>query len=269
MFKLFNFSMAPYMDSDSEIGGGSDDFSDVILDDNESTETNTDSLEENTDNNIGTETVEDTNQTETVAESPKVKLKYNHEEKEYSLDDVVPLAQKGLNYDKLQERLNELQNNPALSKYGKVEEVSKLLGYQTDDELIEALYQTHYERTAEAQGLTPAQIQKEYELSQKERQLSQKEQVESQKQKETEMYSKFATNFPDVKAEMIKPETWEKVNNGMDLSTAYTMQQNQDLMNELKIFKQNAENLKKAPVSSVSTHGSDMKSEKIFEGFDD
>jgi hypothetical protein len=261
---MFRLHMQPYMDADDAIGGGSDDFSDVVIEDaqEEVIETETEETEE-------TESVGETKPTETVAESPKVKLKYNHEEKEYSLDDVVPLAQKGLNYDKLQEKLNEIQSNPALSKFGKVQEVSSLLGYQNEDELIEALYNTHYENEAKTQGLTPAQIRKDHELSQKERALSEKEQSAAQQQQQNKMYADFATNFPDVKAEMIKPETWEKVNNGMDLSTAYTMQQNQDLMNELKIFKQNAENSKKAPVGSVSAHGSDMKTEKIFEGFDD
>lgn len=259
---FFKLHMQPYMDADSAIGGGSEDFSDVVIEDakEEVIETETED---------STETVEDTKPTETVSESPKVKLKYNHEEKEYSLDDVVPLAQKGLNYDKLQERLNEIQNNPALSKFSKVQEVSTLLGYQSEDELIEALYNTHYENEAKNQGLTPAQIRKEYELSQKEKSLSERVSQAEREAKNAKMYSNFATNFPGVTAEMIKPETWEKVNGGMDLSTAYTMQQNQDLLNELKIFKQNAENSKKAPVGSVSAHGSDIKTEKIFEGFDD
>jgi len=253
------------MDSDSEIGGGSDDFSDVVLDETSTeTETNTDNQE-----NTETESVEDTNQTETVTESQKHKLKYNHDDVEVTTEELYTLGQKGMNYDKLQEKLTELQNNPALSKYGKVEEVSKLLGYQTDDELIEALYQTHYERIAEAQGLTPAQIQKEYELSQKEKQLSEKEQTEVQKQKDAEMFNRFTTNFPDAKVEMIKPETWEKVNNGIDLTTAYTQQINNELQEQIKILKQNEENFKKAPINGVSSNGSEMKSEKIFEGFDD
>lgn len=261
---MFNFKafMQPYMDADDAIGGGSDDFSDVSFDD-------VPAEAETTETKDSTETVEDTTEAEKVEESPKVKLKYNHEEKEYTMDEVKTLSQKGLNYDKLQERLNELQSNPALSKYGRVEEVSKLLGYQTDDEMIDALYNTHYEQTAQAQGLTPAQIRKEYELSQKEKSLTEKEQTSAQSQKNAEMYNQFATNFPDAKAEMIKPETWEKVNSGMDLSTAYTMQQNQDLMNELKIFKQNAENSKKAPIGGVSTHGSDTtKHDDFMDGFD-
>lgn len=257
---LFNLLKAPYLNADNEIGGGGDGF-------DEPAETVEEVATETEDS---TESVEDTTEAEKVTESPKVKLKYNHEEKEYSLDDVVPLAQKGLNYDKLQERLNEIQNNPALAKHSEVEEISQLLGYQTIDELIEDMKETHYKRTAETQGLTPAQIRKEYELSQKEKAIQAKETTTAQQAKTNKMYADFATNFPDTKAEMIKPETWTKVNAGMDLSTAYTMQQNQDLQAELKIFKQNAENAKKAPIGSVSTHGSEAsKSKDPFEmGFD-
>jgi hypothetical protein len=248
------------MNADDAIGG-SDGFDEPV----ETVEEVTTETKESTEVETPTTEVETPKE-----EQPKLKIKFNHQEEEVSYEDAVPLIQKGRNYDKLQEKFDAIQNNPALAKYGKVEEISKLLGYQTDDELLDALYQTHYERTAETQGLTPAQIQKEYELSQKEKAIQAKETATAQQQRQNKMYADFATNFPDTKAEMIKPETWTKVNAGMDLSTAYTMQQNQDLQAELKIFKQNAENAKKAPIGSVSTHGSEAsKSKDPFEmGFD-
>lgn len=44
-------------------------------------------------------------------EGQKVKIKYNHEEKEISLDEAITLAQKGMNYDKLQGELDKLKNS--------------------------------------------------------------------------------------------------------------------------------------------------------------
>jgi len=38
-------------------------------------------------------------------------------------------------------RYDQIQNDPRLSRYQKVEQVSKLLGYQSDEQLIDALYQ--------------------------------------------------------------------------------------------------------------------------------
>jgi len=265
---MFNFKSfkQPYLDADDAIGGGSDDFSDVVLDIPAETATEEEATE------TPAETVEDTTEAEKVETKAEAKfrLKYNHEEKDYTEDETKTLAQKGLNYDKVQEQLTAIQANPALAKYGKVEELSKLLGYQTDDELLDALYQYHYERSAEAQGLTPAQVKKDLELTQREKISNDKETATTQQDKANKMYANFNTNYPDTKAEMIKPETWAKVNNGgMDLSAAYSEQRNQDLEAENKVLKQNAENLKKAPVGGVSTHGAETKGDKIFEGFDD
>lgn len=270
--KFLKYTMQPNMDAHDDSGGDAEDFSDAELDTGIEADDSTDTTK--TDDTVKTDDTakdtvkEDTKPDETV--SQKVKLKYNHEEKEYSLDDVVPLAQKGLNYDKLQEKFDEIQKNPALTKYSKVEEISKLLGYQTDDEMLDDLYKTYYERTAETQGLTPQQIQKDYELSQKEKVVATKETSIAQKQKDTEMYTNFAVNFPDVKAEMISQDTWGKVNSGMDLSSAYTMQQNQELKSKLKILEQNADNSTKAPIGGVSTHGSDTsKHDPFVDGFDE
>jgi hypothetical protein len=275
---LKNIFRQPYLDDDSgtEIGGGADTDNfelDVDTDANTETNTDTDTKPEGTQEQEEKpeDTAEDTKPAEESAkESPKVKLKYNHEEKEYSLEDVVPLAQKGLNYDKLQEKFNEIQNNPALSKYSKVQEISQLLGYQSDDELLDALYNTYYQNTAESQGLTPEQIKKDYELQQKEKQINEKSAAEDKKQKDAQMYADFMANYPDVRPEMIKPETWDKVNKGMDLSAAYAIQEAQDLKNEIKILKQNAENQKKAPIGGVSKNGSDTsKNDAFLDGFDE
>lgn len=215
------------------------------------------------------ETVEDTKLTETVEEQPKVRLKYNHEEKEYSLDDVVPLAQKGLNYDKLQEKFNAIQANPALSKYSKVQEISSLLGYQSDDELLDDLYKTYYNNTAKEEGLTPEQVKKEHELNQKEKVVNAKVLEEQKKQKDTEMYIRFMDKFPNIKTEDIKPETWAEVHGGMDLTAAYIEQRNKELESKVKILEQNNKNTKKAPVGSVTTHGDTQTNVDPFEiGFD-
>jgi len=256
----------PDLSEETELVEGSDGFEDVThetIDDDMDTEETTETKE-------STEKAEDTKPADEVTESPKYKLKYNHEEKEVTLEELTTLGQKGMNYDKLQEKFNEIQSNPALSKYSKVQEVSELLGYQSDDELLDALYSTYYERAAESQGLTPQQIQKDYELTKKEKAVAEKELTFTQKEKETEMYAKFAENYSGVTAEMIKPETWEKVNSGIDLTAAYTMQKNQELQEELKILKQNEQNAKKAPIGGVSTHGSGSTAHDDFlDGFDE
>jgi hypothetical protein len=202
-------------------------------------------------------------------ESPKVKLKYNHEEKEYSLDDVVPLAQKGLNYDKLQERLEALQADPRLGNYDRVHQLAEMYE-MSDADMLDALYNQYFETTAEKQGLTVEQIKKDHELTQKERNIKAKEDALTKSDSEKAMYTNFLKQFPDIKPEDIKPETWQKVEQGMDLTTAYVEQRNHDLESRMKILEQNVTNTKKAPVAGVTTHGSaEITSTDPFEeGFD-
>jgi hypothetical protein len=202
--------------------------------------------------------------------TPKVKLKYNHEEKEYSLDDVVPLAQKGLNYDKLQEKLNAIQNDPRMAHVDRIQQLADLYGV-TVDEMLETSYNRYYESEAEKQGLTPEQIRKDHELTQKERMIQQKEQAQSKAEADKAMYTNFLKVFPNVKPEEIKAETWQLVNQGMDLTAAYIHQRNHELESKLKVMEQNLQNVKKAPVAGITTHGGGETAAKdaFLEGFEE
>ena len=224
---------------------------DIILPDDDTTD------EEPAEPQAGEEPAEDTTpEADTKPEPYKLKIKYNHEEMEIPEDEAIPLIQKGMNYDKLQERYNQIQNDPRLSKYEKVQQVSKLLGYQSDDQLLEALYQTYYQNMADQKGLTPEQIQKEYELQQKEAALTAKERAERQQRENHAMYDRFLTAYPNVKPQDIKPETWEKVKAGIDLTVAYTQQVNEELQAQIKMLKQKEKNKNQAPVGGVTQHGS-------------
>lgn len=218
----------------------------------------------------GEKPAEDTTPEADIPEPYKLKIKYNHEEMEIPEDEAVPLIQKGMNYDKLQERYNAIQNDPRLSKYEKVQQVSKLLGYQSDDQLLEALYQTYYQNVAEQKGLTPEQIQKEHEIQQREAQLNAKEKTEQQQRENNAMYDRFLTAYPNVKPQDIKLETWEKVKAGIDLTVAYTQQVNEELQAQIKMLKQKEKNKNQAPVGGVTQHGStDTQGKDPFEmGFD-
>jgi len=189
-------------------------------------------------------------------EQVRFKVKFNHAEQELGMDEAVPLIQKGMNYDRLQERFDSFQKDPRLGKYDKVTEVSKLLGYQTDDELLDALFSTYYENTANQQGLTVEQVRKDAELRQRENAFNQKAEAAAAAKAENGMYEKFLVAYPSIKTTDIKPETWALVKQGVDLTTAYTQQRNQDLEAQMKTMKQNLKNVKAAPGTGVTAHGS-------------
>lgn len=238
---------------------------DIILPDDDTTD------EEPAEPQAGEEPAEDTTpEADTKPEPYKLKIKYNHEEMEIPEDEAIPLIQKGMNYDKLQERYNAIQNDPRLSRYQKVEQISKLLGYQSDEQLIDALYQNYYQLTAQQRGLTPEQIRKEHELNQERERLQREKEVAQQQQQANAMYERFLQSFPNVQPQDIKPETWEKVRNGMDLTAAYVEQRNQELETQLKLLKQKEKNKNQAPVGGVTQHGStDTQGKDPFEmGFD-
>jgi len=245
-------------------------FGDEIEDDGfnmeETVETATPTAEEE----VGTtETAAETKPAETVTESPKFKLKYNHGEKEVTLDELTTLGQKGMNYDKLQERLEALQADPRLGNYDKVQQLAEMYN-MSDAEMLDALYNQYFESAAENQGLTVEQIKKDHELTQKERNIKAKEEALTKADTDKVMYTKFLKEFPAIKIEEIKVETWQKVEQGMDLTTAYVEQRNHDLESRMKILEQNVGNAKKAPVGGVTIHGSnETKSKDPFEeGFD-
>lgn len=70
-----------------------------------------------------------------------VKIKYNHEDRELTLDEAAILAQKGLNYDKIEQRMRALEAYEARSA-----RLAQSLGYQSSDEMIAAAEQNHINR---------------------------------------------------------------------------------------------------------------------------
>jgi hypothetical protein len=198
------------------------------------------------------------------------KVKYNHEERELGYDEAVPLIQKGMNYDKLQGQLSSLQNDPRLGKYDRVMEAARLLGYQSDDALANDMMNTYYSNIAAKEGLTVEQVRKDAEQARREADLGKRETALNQKERDeaqaaaregdrNAMYERFLTAFPGVKASDIRPETWDRVNSGMDLVAAFIAQRTQDVMAENATLKQNIQNMKNqrsAPVGSVTAHGS-------------
>lgn len=195
--------------------------------------------------------------------APKIKVQYNHEEKELTYDEAAPLIRKGMNYDKLQQQLATLRADPRPGKYDQLVEAGKLLGFGSDDALLEALLTTYYNNAATEQGVTPEQVRRETELKRREEALRRQEQEKldaaSRQKAAEEMYDRFVAAYPTVKPTDIKPETWALVRQGMDLTAAYQQQLYREILAENQRLKQSlrhTQNAKAAPVGSVTIHGS-------------
>jgi hypothetical protein len=213
-----------------------------------------------------TESVEDTTPTEeesdTVETPQKIKIKYNHEEQEISLDEAVELAQKGKNYDKLQEKLQSFESDPRLSF---VETLAKEQGMDVN-EFIDAYSQWQEQEKLNqlVQQNIPEDIAQEILESRKEREArKQQEKSKEEETKKSQEAQEFFDYFSQVNGrdynpskDQIPKEVWEANEQGVPLKFAYMQHHNSQLQQQLKVLKQNKQNEAKAPIQGVTSHGS-------------
>jgi hypothetical protein len=212
------------------------------------------------------ETLEGTPTNENEPPTPqeqKIKIKYNHEDRELTLEEATQLAQKGMNYDKIQQQYNEMQNNPGLQYLNDLA--------QRNDMSVEDLvsYWKQQEEQDQLQELIQSNIPEEYaqeilenrKFRQEQQQERQTKQQEEQQQAEL---MEFINTFPDVDPSKIPPEIWQKVNEGVPIKYAYMEHQMSELKNQVKVLKNNETNKKKAPLGSVSATGGNDEGEDPF-----
>lgn len=226
--------------------------------------------------NTNTQQLEQVNTQE--QELPKLKVKFNHEEKELPYEEAVKYAQMGMNYPKLQERLQQLESHPALSW---AEQQAKMYGFQTVEQYIEAVNkQQEQEKLNQLiQQNIPEEYAKEMLETRKFREQYESERkAQEQQKKQQEDYMKFFEAFPDVKADSIPPEVWVEVDKGRSLVSAYReyslSTENQTLKSKLSEFEQKLQtqqaNAQNAQTSTGSLTGqgsvpSDYISKETFE----
>jgi hypothetical protein len=250
-----------------------DEFEDMILPDDfdlSTEETGADTTP--TDTDVETESAEPSRETEQAEPtSPFLKVKYNKEEMELDEERARELAQKGLNYDKVQERLQALESDPRL---GFIEQLANQYG-MTPQEYMQAVQQQ--QEQARLDELVQQNIPEEYAREMLENRKF-RDQIETERRTKAEEEKKNAefndffqyfqqANGRDFNAQQdeIPKDVWEANANGVPLRFAYMQHQNQQLTQQLQTLKQNESNAKKAPIRSVTNHGStEVESEDDF-----
>lgn len=202
-------------------------------------------------------------------DQPKIKVKYNHEERELTLEEAALLAQKGMNYDKTIEKLKALETDPRLSF---VEELARE-NNMTVDQYLEAVRQ-HKEQERLNQLIQqniPEDIAKEILENRKFReQLENEKKTKASEEKRQAEFKEFIEMFSDVQADKIPSDVWEKNAQGVPLKYAYMEHQMNDLKTQIAALKQNETNKQKAPIKTgVSTFGSEdpTPEDPFLEGF--
>ena len=195
------------------------------------------------------------------------KIKYNKEEVNVeSIDDLISNYQKGLNYDKKVQELENLQHSK-LEKYAKskadelgitVEEyMDRVEKYEEDqkraqeEQELEEMVENGVPDTLAREILAGRQLRIEYQKMKNEmkewKESTQKEQEKNQE------YQKFLEKFPDVNPEDIPKEVFEDAEKS-SLSEAYMKWQLGELKKKLDVAQKNEKNAN-ATVGSVTDTG--------------
>lgn len=206
----------------------------------------------------------------TEAKTDQFELKHLDETRTVSRDEVITLAQKGMDYDRIRTKYDELKAGEAQRSGHEafLKELAESAGQSVDD-MIDAARARILVGKAAAEGKTIseedalAQIKREKEKQAPEEKPEQQKEPSAEENKEAERqqsFLRFSKEFPDVKAEDIPAEVWKDFADGKgDLADLFARQENKRLKAELAAMKQNEENRKKS-TGSRATAGSAKKS---------
>ena len=211
------------------------------------------------------------------------KVKYNKESVNVeSMDDVISNYQKGLNYDKLQEKLNNLENSKAMSyitnkaqELGmsvdeymeQVEQYEKEQQKQRDQERLEEMISNGVPEDVAKEVVATSQLRKELQIE-KNKIEQEKKKREEQESKDKE-YAEFIKEFPDVKAEDIPKDVFLNAQNS-SLKEAYMRYQLEEQKKQIEILKKNNSNSSSTVGSTTEFGGKDSKiTDPFLIGFDD
>ena len=279
--KIVDGTPTETMESDDDF------FNDV---DNEVIEEGPSSEEETNEDSEPSETQEGNSEDEKevdfkpLLEELSKKVKYNKENVTIeNLEDLINGYQKGLNYDKKVQELENLQNSKAevylkkkanelgitVDEYmDQVEDYERRQQEEQDQERLEEMIENGVPEDVAREVIATAELRRKLQI--KENELKEREEATKAKEKEEKEYQDFLKNFPDVNPEDIPKEVFEEAVNS-DLSSAYMKYKMKDLENQLKIAKQNQENAESTVggVTETGTTQENHTSDPFLEGFED
>lgn len=186
-----------------------------------------------------------------------LEIKYNKDTKklkDFTPDDLKSYVQKGMNYDKVDSRVKELQAQ--VERLQGFESIASMYGYDPDG-LAGALLENHFAALAEQNGSTPELERRAYELDMKAKVIADKEAAETQKAEETKQLERFLAENPDVKPQDIPQEVLEAVAKGESIQSAFTQFKYKQLQAEVDRLKQLNSNIQSAPVRATGGNGGD------------
>lgn len=192
---------------------------------------------------------------------PTIRVRFNHEDRELSYDEAAMYAQKGMNYDKLEERVRGYE---ALSN--KMDRLAKNLEYDSAEEMIDAAANNFRERqvrqlveagNTEAMARFLVDQQMKATAAESTPQTPPPQEVPSpaptgptispERRAELQEFIRAYPGVTKLPDEVIKANA-----NGVRLLVAYERFKNKGVLRENAILKQNQASAAKAPVTGVA-----------------
>lgn len=189
-------------------------------------------------------------------------LKHLGEVKKVGKDEIVTLAQKGLDYEHIrQERdtnkvyrdfLQELADKQKTTPESLMDTIRANLLIESEKAAGRAM-----DQTTALERVKLDRERKEFEAERQKGAAQQEQETEAAKQRR-EGFLQFAREYPKVDVKTIPKEVWEKVNAGGNLADAYARYENRALREENEKLKQNQSNREKT-TGSRQTAGAPSK----------
>lgn len=206
-------------------------------------------------------------------------LKHLGETKNVNRDDVVTLAQKGMDYDRVTEKNTQLENQVSEQKQqlaqlteheNALQELAKQSG-TTVEELVEnmliAVTKSKYGIDDDGMALERVRLDRERRaLDQERAALATKNQEQEQQAANEkwrgECFDAFAKAYPDVDPASIPNGVWEAFNRGETLVSAYARERNKALEAEIARMKSEQETRDRNAANAARSTGSQSSAGK-------
>lgn len=206
-------------------------------------------------------------------------LKHLGETKNVNRDEVVTLAQKGMDYDRVTEKNTQLETQVSEQKQqlaqlteheNALQELAKQSG-TTVEELVEnmliAVTKSKYGIDDDGMALERVKLDRERRALDQERaalapQKQEQEQQAANEKWRGECFDAFAKAFPDVDPASIPNGVWEAFNRGETLVSAYARERNKALEAEIARMKSEQETRDRNAANAARSTGSQSSAGK-------
>ena len=220
-------------------------------------------------------------QSEVQTQATTLRVKYNGQEMDMPIEQAIPLIQKGMNYDHVNEQLTALKNAPERQM---IESLARASGKTTQEYMrdVTAAMETQKVRAIMAQnpGMTKEtamqMLEKDKQLEQARSELETARQSEAQGQSEikrNQMLRDFFTRHSDLSPKDIPQEVLKAVGEGGDMENAYMAWQNKQLSAQLQEMQaklaalETNQNNKAKTVGTVENAAPQEPRDEVWEAF--